>query len=74
MMKQITKKEFWDAMGSLQGVEARVRGNYPYTTEIRCKTSRKVYGEIKTDYTDGIPNKYPVVKTYHIFHRNPNSI
>lgn len=62
-MKQVTRKEFYDEIGNMEGVTLSLVGGYPYYVKWLTR-DRKIVGEIKSNYPDGIKNKYPIINTY----------
>lgn len=63
-MRKVARKIFHDTVGNME-VAHEVTGNYPYQVEYRTKNGR-IVGKVVNNYTDGIKNRYPIVKEYYI--------
>lgn len=67
-MKAITKTEFYQLIESRKlDVVYNVdrRSDYPYTGTFSFRNG-KVFGKVVNDFTDGIINRYPIVRKYYI--------
>ena len=64
-MKQTSKDLFFQTIGPLNVTVTPV-GEYPYKVEFRDNTTKKLVGVAVGSYTDNVPKKYPVIRTYYL--------
>lgn len=65
-MKQVTYREFYDAIGQQDAVTSiENEYSYPYTSLFKLRNG-ELLGKVVDSYTDGIKNKYPMVRKYYL--------
>lgn len=63
-MRQVTEKEFWDAVRRTpKNVHPTPTGKYPYTSIFYDQSNRAEFGRIVNELIDG---KYPEVTTHFL--------
>lgn len=62
-MKQVTKEDFWKAIGD-KNVSLHVSEEFPFSTDFRLKSTGKSEGMIIESWTNGEKYNYPIVEEY----------
>lgn len=66
-MKEVSKDKFYEVIGPQDAcVSIENEYKFPYTSIFKLRHNRKLLGKVVESYTNGIKNKYPIVKKYFL--------